>query len=92
MTQDGAGPDAYFMVGKGGDPDGKGRKIANENGSYDVLEGYEGNDIELTLPEDLTWKDVDYLSVYCLSFKHNFGHVLIPKNLNVPEYQDSKKV
>jgi hypothetical protein len=91
MTQDGAGPDAYFMVGKGGDPDGKGRKIANENGSYDVLEGYEGNDIELTLPEDLTWKDVDYLSVYCLSFKHNFGHVLIPKNLNVPEYQDSKK-
>jgi hypothetical protein len=84
FNYDGAGPDAYFLVGKG-EPNAKGRKIPDENGSYDVLQGYENQDIELLLPADLTWKDVDYLSVYCIAFKHNFGYVQIPKNIQFQE-------
>ncbi|OXA39012.1 protein Skeletor, isoforms B/C [Folsomia candida] len=86
FNYDGAGPDAYFLVGTG-EPNAQGRKIPNENGGYEVLEGYENQDIELLLPADLTWKDVDYLSVYCISFHHNFGYIQIPKGINVPEYQ-----
>ena len=86
FSYDGAGPDAYFLVGKG-DPNAKGRKIPDENGSYEVLQGYDKQDIELLLPADLTWKDVDYLSVFCIAFNHNFGYIQIPKNIEFVEYQ-----
>jgi len=92
FSYDGAGPDAYFWVGKGTPTDSaaivKGRKIADENGSYEVIQGYEKQDIELILPADITVNDIDYLSVYCVSFHHLFGYVKIPKNLNVPEYSE----
>ncbi|ODN01486.1 Protein Skeletor, isoforms B/C [Orchesella cincta] len=92
FSYDGAGPDAYFWVGKGTPTDSaaivKGRKIADENGSYDVIQGYDKTDIELILPADITFNDIDYLSVYCVSFHHLFGYVKIPKNLNVPEYSE----
>jgi len=92
FSYDGAGPDAYFWVGKGTPTDSaqiiKGRKIADENGSYDVIQGYDKQDIELTLPSDITVNDIDYLSVYCVSFHHLFGYVKIPGNLNVPEYEE----
>ncbi|KAK4289078.1 hypothetical protein Pmani_037930 [Petrolisthes manimaculis] len=44
----------------------------------EVLRAYEGEDIELQLPENLTVYDIDYLGVWCVAFKHNFGHVQIP--------------
>jgi len=84
MRYDGAGPDAYFWVGKGPKPSAVGMKIPNEKGSYAVLEGYVGEDIELKLPGALTINDIDWLSVYCVAFREDFGHVLIPKGLNVP--------
>lgn len=40
----------------------KGRKTADENGSYEVLQGYDKQTIELTLPSDITVNDIDYLS------------------------------
>jgi hypothetical protein len=27
---------------------------------------------------------IDWLAMWCVTFKHNFGYVMIPKNLNVP--------
>ncbi|XP_063869693.1 protein Skeletor, isoforms B/C-like isoform X2 [Scylla paramamosain] len=78
LHYDGKGPDAYFWVGKGTDPDPMGHKIPNEMGSLDVLRAYEGEDIELQLPENLTVYDIDYLAVWCVAYKHNFGHVQIP--------------
>ncbi|XP_066978046.1 protein Skeletor, isoforms B/C isoform X3 [Macrobrachium rosenbergii] len=78
LHYDGLGPDAYFWVGKGSKPDPKGHKIPNEMGSLDVLRRYEGEDIELQLPDNLTVYDIDYLGVWCVTFKHNFGHVQIP--------------
>ncbi|KAK8745431.1 hypothetical protein OTU49_000186, partial [Cherax quadricarinatus] len=79
LHYDGQGPDAYFWVGKGTKPDPKGQKIPNEMGSLEVLRAYEGEDIELQLPENLTVYDIDYLGVWCVTFKHNFGHVQIPR-------------
>ena len=111
LHYDGAGPDAYFFVGKGDRPHSAGRKIPNEKGRYgkrfclhynnhrlcqygtaaetrtslmwgdnkllmdiffnfssmDVLQGYEGEDIELSLPQDMTVMDIDWLAVWCVA-------------------------
>jgi hypothetical protein len=32
----------------------------------------------------LTVHDISWLSLYCISFRENFGHVMIPKDLDVP--------
>ncbi|CAG7681730.1 unnamed protein product [Allacma fusca] len=88
LYYDGAGPDAYFWVGTGSKPHAGGRKIPNEQGSMDVLTGYVGQDVELILPADLTVNDIDWLSMWCVAFKENFGHVMIPKGLDVPEALD----
>lgn len=90
LRYDGAGPDAYFVVGKGSIPNSHGIKIQNELGSSDVLSGYDGVDVELTLPGKLTFNDIDYLSIYCIAFEEDFGHVLFPGNLDLPEYPYGK--
>lgn len=56
------------------------------------LKGYQGADIEIVLPRNLTVYDIDYLSVWCVEFKHNFGHVLIPKDLDVPPALGQTKI
>ncbi|MCL4137615.1 UNVERIFIED_CONTAM: hypothetical protein GTU68_048316, partial [Idotea baltica] len=78
LHYDGAGPDAFFWVGKGYEPSPLGLKVPNEIGSYDVLRGYEGEDIEIQLPDNLTVYDIGYLSIWCIEYRHNFGHVIIP--------------
>jgi len=90
LRYDGAGPDAYFVVGKGGIPNAHGYKVQNELGSSNPLSGYDGVDVELTLPGKLTFNDIDYLSIYCVAFQEDFGHVLIPANLDLPEYAYEK--
>ena len=49
-----------------------------------MLRGYQGEDIEIQLPGDLTVHDIDWLSVWCISFRENFGHVIVPRGLDVP--------
>lgn len=84
LHYDGAGPDAYFWVGNGPKPSENGIKVPNEMGSLDPLRGYQGEDIEIVLPGNLTVYDIDWLAVWCVQYQHNFGHVLIPKDLDVP--------
>lgn len=48
------------------------------------MRGYQGEDIEIQLPGDLTVHDIDWISIWCITFKENFGHVMIPKDLDVP--------
>jgi len=92
LYYDGLGPDAYFRVGTGPEPDASiknppGMKIPNERGSYDVLSAYTGQTITLRLPGDLTVNDIDWLAMWCDEFQHNFGHVSIPKDLDdVPPF------
>lgn len=83
---DGGANNAYFWVGQGARPNRNGVQIPDEKGSYDVLRGYDKEDITLTLPAGMTFNDIDYLSVWCKRYVTNFGHVVIPKNLDLPEY------
>ncbi|KAK7794155.1 hypothetical protein R5R35_005362 [Gryllus longicercus] len=92
LHYDGAGPDAYFWVGNGTEPSPLGIKVPNEVGSLDPLRGYQGEDIEIQLPGNLTVYDIDWLAVWCVQYRHNFGHVLIPKDLDVPPALGQTKI
>lgn len=56
------------------------------------LRGYQGEDIEIQLPGSLTVYDIDWLSVWCVEYRHNFGHVFIPKDLDVPPALGQTKI
>ncbi|XP_063228586.1 protein Skeletor, isoforms B/C isoform X2 [Bacillus rossius redtenbacheri] len=92
LHYDGAGPDAYFWVGNGSEPSPLGIKVPNEMGSLEPLRGYQGEDIEIQLPGNLTAYDIDWLGVWCVQYRHNFGHVLIPKDLDVPPALGQTKI
>ncbi|XP_075210705.1 protein Skeletor, isoforms B/C [Lycorma delicatula] len=92
LHYDGAGPDAYFWVGNGSEPVPLGIKVPNEMGSLDPLRGYQGEDIEIQLPGNLTVYDIDWLAVWCVQYRHNFGHVIIPKDLDVPPALGQTKI
>ncbi|XP_076391454.1 protein Skeletor, isoforms B/C isoform X2 [Megachile rotundata] len=92
LHYDGAGPDAYFWVGNGTEPNTFGIKVPNERKSLAPLKGYQGEDIEIVLPGNLTVYDIDWLAVWCVQYKHNFGHVLIPKDIYVPPALGQTKI
>ncbi|XP_013165632.1 PREDICTED: protein Skeletor, isoforms B/C isoform X2 [Papilio xuthus] len=92
LHYDGAGPDAYFWVGNGTEPNPFGTKVPNEMGSLHPLRGYQGEDIEIQLPGKLTAYDVDWLAVWCVEYRHNFGHVYLPKDLDVPPALGQTKI
>ncbi|XP_015597232.1 protein Skeletor, isoforms B/C isoform X2 [Cephus cinctus] len=92
LHYDGAGPDAYFWVGTGPEPTSLGTKVPNEMGSLEPLRGYQGEDIEIVLPDNLTVYDIQWLAVWCVQYRHNFGHVLIPKDLDVPPALGQTKI
>ncbi|XP_058057162.1 protein Skeletor, isoforms B/C [Anopheles bellator] len=92
LHYDGAGPDAYFWVGNGSEPNIMGTKVPNEIGSLEPLRGYQGEDIEIQLPGNLTVYDIDWLAVWCVEYRHNFGHVYIPRDLDVPPALGQTKI
>lgn len=61
-------------------------------GSLNPLRGYLGEDIEIQLPGKLTAYDIDWLAVWCVEYRHNFGHVYIPKDLDVPPALGQTKI
>lgn len=60
--------------------------------SLEPLRGYQGEDIEIQLPGNLTVYDIDWLAVWCVQYRHNFGHVNIPKDLDVPPALGQTKI
>ncbi|XP_070540793.1 protein Skeletor, isoforms B/C-like isoform X1 [Ptychodera flava] len=86
LHYDGNGPDAYFWVGTGSQPHSNGIKVPDENGSTRPLRGYNGKTVTIQMAGDLTVFDIDWLSMWCVRAVQNFGHVLIPDNLNIPPY------
>ncbi|CAG0919798.1 unnamed protein product [Notodromas monacha] len=88
---DGTAPDAFFWVGTGGTPTPQGTIVPypiREDGDRSKpkkLERADGLDLVIKLPDGMTVKDIDYLSVYCESYTVNFGHVTIPKSLDPPK-------
>lgn len=76
--------DAFFTVGTG-TPSTDGEKLANEKGSNQKLPRYTKQTVMLTLPQDKSWSDYDYLSVFCHRARQDFAHVRIPREqLSVP--------
>lgn len=67
-------------------------QVPNELGSPKRLRGYFGEDIEIQLPGSLTVYDIDWLAVWCVQYRHNFGHVMIPKDLDVPPALGQTKI
>lgn len=61
-------------------------------GSLEPLRGYQGEDIEIQLPGSLTVYDIDWLAVWCVEYRHNFGHVYIPRDLDVPPALGQTKI
>ncbi|KAL0134538.1 hypothetical protein PUN28_001371 [Cardiocondyla obscurior] len=92
LHYDGGGPDAYFWVGNGSEPSRFGIKVPNEQDKLVPLRAYQGEDIEIVLPGNLTVYDINWLAVWCVEYRHNFGHVLIPKDLDVPPALGQTKI
>ncbi|KAF5279957.1 hypothetical protein FQA39_LY18178 [Lamprigera yunnana] len=84
LYYDGEGPDAHFWVGKGDVPTSDGILVANEKGSSNPLTAYTGQNVYITLPYNVTSDDIDYFAVWCIQFRRNFGHVVLPKNVTSP--------
>lgn len=40
----------------------------------------------------MTVYDIDWLAVWCVEYRHNFGHVFIPKDLDVPPALGQTKI
>ncbi|XP_067929644.1 protein Skeletor, isoforms B/C-like isoform X1 [Watersipora subatra] len=90
FTYDGYGPDAFFYVGTTetvriqSSPYGK---IADENGIIESKAGrYNAKTITLTLPSSISATDLTWLSMFCITYSHNFGEVVFPETLNVPPH------
>ncbi|XP_068084801.1 protein Skeletor, isoforms D/E-like [Anabrus simplex] len=84
FSYDGEAPDAKFWVGRGNKPSPQGVRVPDENGKEEPLRKYDHKTIVLTLPKDMTVYDIGHFGVWCEAFTVDFGHIRIPRNLNVP--------
>ncbi|XP_067928652.1 protein Skeletor, isoforms B/C-like [Watersipora subatra] len=94
FTYDGQGPDAFFYVGVGdavGDEAAPYGKIPDENDSLEVLGRYSGKDIVLTLPENLSFRNIKWISVWCIAFAMDFGNVFLTDVQNIPPSLNEKE-
>ncbi|XP_015594898.1 protein Skeletor, isoforms B/C [Cephus cinctus] len=81
---DGQGADTYFWVGSGPQPSSKGIKVPDEHGYLDPLRAYNSEDVIIQLPGEMTVFNIDWLSIFDVETKTNFGSVVISNGLNVP--------
>jgi len=92
---DGAGPDAFFWIGKTGTPmktDESMTMILTTEKQFlyrdetaPVLRAYKGETVELPLPEGWTLKDLKWFSVWCRKFTVDFGNVMIPADFKLDD-------
>lgn len=91
FTYDGAGPDAFFWAGTSAAPssvgtilpypfEGKFYEYEDQNAPI-LSRRYNGEEIILTLPDDLKATDIKWLSVWCRRFRVNFGDMFFPEDL-----------
>lgn len=52
--------------------------------SLDPIREYKGEDVIIQLPGDMTVFNIDWLSIFDVKSKSNYGSVIIPDGLNVP--------
>jgi len=56
------------------------RRLRYDDPKIPVLGRYEGQDIELTLPQGVDADNIRWISLYCRQFNMDFGHVKIDNN------------
>ncbi|KAG1654628.1 Protein Skeletor, isoforms B/C [Nymphon striatum] len=74
----------FFWVGGGPFPTAAGRKIPDEGGYLNPLHTYNGKDIELEMPGNLTVFRIKWLAVWNVDEEKNYGSINIPDGLNIP--------
>ncbi|CAB0035781.1 unnamed protein product [Trichogramma brassicae] len=84
LTYDGLGEDTHFFVGQGSRPSPGGVIVPDEHGYLDPIRAYKGVDVVIVLPGDLTISKINWLSIYDVKSKTNYGYVSIPEKLSVP--------
>ena len=52
---------------------------------------YNSDTIILNLPDNISATDLKWLSMFCITYTHDFGNVQFPANLNVPPKIDASK-
>nr|XP_037274844.1 protein Skeletor, isoforms B/C-like [Rhipicephalus microplus] len=82
LNYDGNGPAAYFWGGFNSDLDNNGEQLPDENGSMNVLKGYQNAEVHLRLPKKIT--DYKSIGIYCKKFAADFGNVKIPAGYELP--------
>ncbi len=86
---DGTGPDAYFWVGTSGNEPNEvghiapypfvGRFYHYTDPDAPILRQFFGEDVELTLPPNVTVDELRWISVWCRRFAINFGDLILKK-------------
>ncbi|XP_071827067.1 protein Skeletor, isoforms B/C-like [Apostichopus japonicus] len=77
LDYDGRGPKAFFWTGDG-TPDSGDIKVPLPADNPDkILPKYSGATVTITLPDGLTVFDVDFIGIWCIAARQNFGHLLI---------------
>jgi hypothetical protein len=84
FTYDGLGQEVNFWAGVGAQPSNKGFKIPDELGYLDSIRRYNEETITLELPGDRDVFQIDWISIFDLKAKENYGSILIADGLNVP--------
>lgn len=84
LFYDGLGANTFFYAGIGPQPNPTGTRVPDETGSLEPLGKYEGEDVVLELPGNLTIFDIDWLAIYDIAEQENYGSVIIPSHLSVP--------
>ncbi|KAJ8026045.1 Protein Skeletor, isoforms D/E [Holothuria leucospilota] len=79
--------DAHFWTGNGL-PDPNDRRIPHPPDSTAILPRYNGQDVTVTFPDDLTVNDVDFIGLWCVRARQNFGHLpIVSRDVeNIPPY------
>jgi len=101
FNYDGAGPDAFFWVGKEGTPaetnedttailahpfEGKNYQYRSDDAP--ILKAASNEAVTLILPENMKVSDLVWFSVWCRKFAVDFGNLMIPADVQIPGTSD----
>lgn len=89
FSYDGRGPDAFFYVGTdSARPNSGGILVSHPpNSGERVLRKYDREDVVLSLPREVVSNKIKWFSVWCRQYAVNFGELIFPANVSVPEAQ-----
>ena len=81
---DGQGPAGYWWASKGRHQNKNGDHLDDENGSQAPLRAYSGETVVISLPDEKTIWDYNWIGVWCEEFFVDFGSTRIPHSVQVP--------